>query len=113
MLDPLVAAHALYWLTATFLLVRHLYCKLLSVDANAAYWHAGAVVRLVEVGFATFVPVRYMIWPPTIGQTDETLVGNSHESGGENRRYWMRREGPVLAWQDIAEIVVIIAYDWL
>jgi hypothetical protein len=112
MLDPLVAMHTLYWLVATLLLVHHLYYRFLSVDGSAAYGHTGAVVRLVEVVFAMFVPVRYMIWPPTISQAEETTMGNNHEVQHADQRYWMRREGTMLAWQDIVEIAVIIAYDW-
>lgn len=112
MLDPLVAIHTLYWLVATLLLVRHLYWRFFFIDSGAAYGNTGAVVRLVEVVFATFVPVRYMIWPPTVGQTGEMLEKSGNESHSEDTRYWIRREGSILAWQDIAEIVVIIAYDW-
>lgn len=112
MLDPLIAMHTLYWVVATVLLVRHLYYRFLAVDGSAAYGHTGAVVRLVEVAFAMFVPVRYMIWPPTAGQAEEASLKNSHEDQRADQRYWMRREGSVLAWQDVVEIVVIVAYDW-
>lgn len=112
MLDPLVAMHTLYWLAATVLLVRHLYYRFLSSDGNADYGHTGAVVRLVEVVFAVFVPVRYMIWPPTNGQTGETPLENGDDSHGADQRYWIRREASVLGWQDVVEIAVIVAYDW-
>jgi hypothetical protein len=112
MLDPLVAMHTLYWVVATLLLVHHLYYRFLSVDGSAAYGHTGAVVRLVEVVFATFVPVRYMFWPPTTSRAEETLEKNSNESLRVEHKYWERREGAIVAWQDIAEIVVIFAYDW-
>ena len=112
MLDPLIAMHTLYWLTATLLLVRHFYHRLVVIDDSMFCWHTGAVVRLVEVVFATFVPVRYMIWPPTTGQTEETLTGSRHESSYAGHGYWMRREGTVLGWQDVVEGVVVLAYGW-
>lgn len=112
MLDPLVAMHTLYWLVATLLLVRHLYNRFLSADGSAAYGHTGAVVRFVEVVFAMFVPVRYMIWPPTVSQAEEIVEKNGNESDREGTRYWMRRDDAILAWQEVVEIIVIIAYDW-
>lgn len=112
MLDPLIAMHTLYWLAATLLLARHLCYRFLSIDDSYAYWHTGAVIRLVEVVFAMFVPVRYMLWPPTTGQTKESAVGNGHESSQAGFGYWMRREAALLVWQDVAELVVIIGYDW-
>lgn len=111
MLDPLIAIHTLYWLAATLLLVRHLH-RSLSFDNSTASWNTGAVVRLVEVVFATFVPVRYMLWPPTTGQTEESAVGTGGENTQAGHRYWMRREAALLVWQDVAELVVIICYDW-
>ena len=69
-------------------------------------------MRLVEVVFAMFVPVRYMIWPPTINQAEETPLENGRESHSADHKYWMRREGAVLAWQDLVEIVIIIGCDW-
>jgi hypothetical protein len=112
MIDPLIAMHTLYWLGATLLLVRHLYYQFFSVDGGGACWHTGAVVRLVEVVFAMFVPVRYMIWPPTVTQAEETVLKTSRENCRADHRYWMRREGTILSWQDIVEIVVIVTYDW-
>lgn len=112
MLDPLVVMHAICWLMSTLLLVRHLYYRSLFSDGIADYWHTGAVVRLVEVVFAMFVPVRYMIWPPTRSQTEETPSKNSRESHSADHKYWMRREGAVLAWQDLVEIIIVIACDW-
>ena len=112
MLDPLIAMHTVYWLVATLLLVRHVYYRFVSVDGSASYGHTGAIVRLVEVVFAMFVPVRYMIWPPTVKQGDETVLKPSYESYRVDHRYWMRREGAVLAWQDVVEIVIILACDW-
>ena len=112
MLDPLVAMHTLYWLTATLLLIRHLYRRLVAIDDGMVYWHTGAVVRLVEVVFAIFVPVRYMLWPPATGQTEEALSESSYESSHAGHGYWMRREGAFLGWQDVAEVLVVIAYDW-
>ena len=58
MLDPLIAMHTLYWPEATVLLIRYMYHRFLAVEGSAAYRHTGAVVRLVEVLFAMFVPVR-------------------------------------------------------
>lgn len=112
MLDPLIAMHTLYWLAATLLLVRHLHNRPFSVDGSFACWHTGAVVRLVEVVFATFVPVRYMLWPPTTRQTGESAVRNDRESSQAGHGYWMRREATLLVWQDVAELVVIVGYDW-
>jgi hypothetical protein len=112
MLDPLVTMHTLYWLVATLSLVQHLSCRFFSVDGGTAHWQTGAVVRLVEVVFATFVPVRYMIWPPTTMEGEEASLKKSHDGYRVDHRYWVRREGAVLAWQDIAEIIIIIAYDW-
>lgn len=112
MLDPPIAMHTLYWLAATLFLVRHVYHRLVSIDDSMVHWHTGAVVRLVEVVFAMFVPVRYMIWPPATGQTDGRLTGSSYENSQAGHRYWKRREGAVLGWQDVAEVVVVIVYDW-
>lgn len=112
MLDPLIAMHTLYWLAGTLLLARYLYYRLLSTGESYACWHTGAVVRLVKVVFAMFVPTRYMIWPPTIRQTEETLTGNSRESNQAGHRYWIRREGAILTWQELVKIVIIIACDW-
>lgn len=111
-LDPLIAMHTLYWLAATVLLVRHLHYQFFSTNGGAAYLYTGAVVRLVEVVFAMFVPVRYMLWPPTTGQTEESAVESGHESRQAGHRYWMRREAAFLVWQDVAEVVLIIGYDW-
>jgi len=112
MLDPLIAMHALCWLVATLFLIRHVYYSVLSVEGSAAYGHTGAVVRLVEGVFAMFVPVRYMFWPPTVDQAEEKDLKPCNENCHMDRRYWMRREGSGMAWQDIVEIGIIVAYDW-
>lgn len=112
MLDPLIAMHALYWVAATLLLVRYMYHRFLPVEGSASYRHTGAVVRLVEVLFAMFVPVRYMIWPLTVRQGEETVLKPCDVSCRADHKYWMRREGSILVWQDIVEIGIIVAFDW-
>jgi membrane protein YdbS with pleckstrin-like domain len=97
-LNPLIAMHTIYWLLTVLLLIRSVHNQVFGIDNTAAPWTTGAVVALVQVVFAAFVPVRYMIWPPT--------VDSAHG------KYWARRDAPVLAWQDVAEVFVIVALDW-
>ena len=111
MVDPLVAMHSAHGLVAVALLSRCVFHRFFCVGGENAYWQAGVVIRLVEVVFAAFVPVRYMIWPPVASQPTKELAEGGLETGA-GKRYWKRRIGAFLSWQDIVEILVITSYDW-
>lgn len=112
MIDPLIATHTIYWLAVVFLLEQCIYRRILGIDDNTTPWHTAAVIQLVEVAFAAFVPVRYMIWPPTSDEFGKISAEDRDQSRQADRKYWTRRNGAALIWQDVAEILVIAAYDW-
>ena len=107
MVDPLVAMHSAHGLVAVALLSRCVFHRFFCAGGENPYWQTGVVIRLVEVVFAAFVPVRYMIWPPVVNQ----LADGGLETGTE-KRYRKRRDEAFLSWQDLVEILVITSYDW-
>jgi hypothetical protein len=110
MADPLIAMHSVHALVTVALLGRCVYDRFFCVGGGSTYWQTGVVIRLVEVVFAAFVPVRYMIWPPVVGQPAGELAEGVSETGLE-KRVWIRRDGALVSWQDVVEILVV-TYDW-
>jgi hypothetical protein len=112
MLDPLIVMHGLHGLTAASLLISCVYYRVLCTGDRNSCWQAGVVIRLVEVVFAAFVPVIYMIWPPVKDEPTEKVAGGVSGVGAEIR-YWKRRDGTFLSWQDFVEALVVTLYDGL
>jgi hypothetical protein len=111
-LDPLILVHTLHGLTAVSLVISCVYYRIFCTGDETCSWQTGIVIRLVEVSFAAFVPVIYMIWPPVIDKPAEQVAGGVSGISAGNR-FWKRRDGAFLSWQDFVEILVITLYDGL
>jgi hypothetical protein len=111
MIDPLVAMHSLHGLMTVALLSYCIYHRFFCAGGGCTYWQTGVVIRLVEAVFAAFVPVRYMIWPPVTSEPIKEPAEGFSETGAE-KRYWTRRDGSFLSWQDVVEVLVVASYDW-
>jgi hypothetical protein len=115
MLNPIVICYAIVFLLAslmlgsfaTFIVYRHL------VD-NAArtYMHTGAALRLLDIVLATLVPLRYMVFPPSLPDRRELLVKGTDGVYRSRRKHWNKRDGGSNV-KLLLQIAIIGLFDWL
>ncbi|KAL8701868.1 MAG: hypothetical protein Q9224_000304 [Gallowayella concinna] len=94
---PLCILYAIYAIIALLLRLQT-YTSFTQSDAMSSLPLTGAMVKLVGCVFKVLVPVRYMLWPPTVPERDELV---EEDEWGVRRPRWgweERKSGNGIWW---------------
>ena len=72
----------------------------------------GAVVRLVESVFKVSVPLRYMVFPPTVAERRDLLEKDELGVYRPKNKYRLKVSRRI-TWVDVAEVATLLALDWM
>lgn len=76
------------------------------------YMHTGAALRLLDIILAALVPLRYMVFPPSLPDRQDLLVKDSHGVYRSQKKEWTRRDGGSNT-KLLLQIAIIVLFDWL
>jgi hypothetical protein len=93
--------------TFTFVASRHLV-----MGADKMHMHTGATLRLVDLILASIVPVRYMMFPPSLPGRQELLEKDEHGVNRSRKKGWTKRDGGS-SIKLMLQLAVIVVFDWL
>lgn len=72
----------------------------------------GAVVRLVESVFKVSVPLRYMVFPPTVAERRD-LLDKEEDGVYRPKNKYRLKVSRRITWVDVAEVATLLALDWM
>lgn len=107
-------AYSLYIFCASFALISFLYRLELERRTGPVFpspYFSGALLWLLECIFKMSIPVRYMIWPPTIPEREELL--EKDELGvlrPKSRPY--RAPSTTIPYLDVLQLAVVAFVGW-
>lgn len=76
------------------------------------YLYTGAALRLVDVVLAASVPVRYMMFPPTVPERRELLKEDESGVFRAKKSGWTKRDGGSQIKLPL-QIAIMLLFDWL
>jgi hypothetical protein len=88
-------------------MIRHLI-----VGAERAHMHTGAALILIELVLAAAVPVRYMMFPPSLPDRQVLLEKDVHGVNRTRKKGWTKRDGGSNV-KLLLQVAVIVVFDWL
>lgn len=92
---------------ATFVAHQHLV-----LNVARSYMHTGAALRLLDIVLAALVPLRYMVFPPSLPDRRELLVKDEHGVYRSRKKHWTKRDGGSRV-KLLLQITIIGLFDWL
>jgi hypothetical protein len=84
----------------------------LIVGAERAHMHTGAALILIELVLAAAVPVRYMMFPPSLPDRQVLLEKDVHGVNRTRKKGWTKRDGGSNV-KLLLQVAVIVVFDWL
>lgn len=84
----------------------------LVVGAKRVHMHTGAALKLVELVLATIVPVRYMVFPPSLPDRQTLLEKDADNVSRSRKKGWTKRDGG-FSIKLMLQLAVIVVFDWL
>lgn len=82
------------------------------VGGKRVHMHTGAALRLIDLALASIVPVRYMIFPPSLPDRQALLEKDAHGVSRSQKKAWTRRDGGSKI-SLMLQLAVILVFDWL
>lgn len=79
---------------------------------DRTYLYTGAALRLVEIVLAASVPVRYMLFPPTVPERRELLEKDEMGVFRSRKSGWTIRSGGSKIKLPL-QIAIVVLFDWL
>lgn len=115
MLNTTMLGYTMYSL-ATAALLASLFtsvaCQHLIVGAERVHMHTGAALRLLDLVLASVVPVRYMMFPPSLPDRQALLEKDAHGVNRSRKKGWARRDGGSKIGL-MLQLAIIVVFDWL
>jgi hypothetical protein len=74
--------------------------------------HTGATLTLMELVLAAAVPVRYMMFPPSLPERQALLEKDADNVNRSRKKGWTRRDGGSTV-KLLLQVAVIVVFDWL
>jgi hypothetical protein len=115
MLNVTMISYAAFFLLATATLISFttfVAHQHLVADTARSYMHTGAALRLLDVILAALVPLRYMVFPPSLPDRRELLVKDAHGVYRSRKKHWTKRDGGSRT-KLLLQIAIIALFDWL
>jgi hypothetical protein len=84
----------------------------LAVEAKTQQMHTGATLMLVELALAAIVPVRYMMFPPSLPDREALLEKDADNVNRSRKKGWTKRDGGI-GVKLLLQVAVIVVFDWL
>ena len=84
----------------------------LTGGARRAHMHTGATLTLMELVLAAAVPVRYMMFPPSLPERQALLEKDADNVNRSRKKGWTRRDGGSTV-KLLLQVAVIVVFDWL
>lgn len=84
----------------------------LAVVAKRQQVHTGAALMLIELVFAAIVPVRYMVFPPSLPDREALLERDADNVNRSRKKGWTKRDGGI-GVKLLLQVAVIVVFDWL
>lgn len=114
-LNPTMVCYACYFLVASVTLTSFFLFVVRQhsiVDGTRVHMYTGAALRLLDSVFAAFVPLQYMIWPPSLPDRRELLEKDEYGVYRSKKKEWRKRDGgsQLKLWLQLA---IIGLFDWL
>ena len=91
----------------TFVASQHL-----TVGAKRVHVHTGATLMLIELVLAAIVPVRYMMFPPSLPDRQALLEKDADNVNRSRKKGWAKRDGGSSV-KLLLQLAVIVVFDWL
>ncbi|KAF2206611.1 glycosyltransferase family 2 protein [Cercospora zeae-maydis SCOH1-5] len=107
MSNPLIVMHTLYWCLASSALVIWLW-SIAFGDSMHLHHLTGLTIRLFEIALATFIPVKYMCFPPFSVAPEERIKSDVLGADRAMGKTWTQRVGNELLCKHISELLIII-----
>ena len=82
------------------------------VGAKRVHVHTGAALILIELVLAAAVPVRYMMFPPSLPNRQALLERDAHGVNRSLKKGWTKRNGGSNV-KLLLQVAVIVVFDWL
>jgi hypothetical protein len=83
----------------------------LVVEAKRRHMHTGATLMLIELVLAAIVPVRYMMFPPSLPDRQALLEKDADNVNRSRKKGWMKRDGGS-GVKLLLQAAVIVVFDW-
>jgi hypothetical protein len=83
----------------------------LVVEAKRRHMHTGATLMLIELVLAAIVPVRYMVFPPSLPDRQALLEKDADNVNRSRKKGWMKRDGGS-GVKLLLQAAVIVVFDW-
>jgi len=84
----------------------------LVVGAKRVHMHTEATLMLIELALAAAVPVRYMMFPPSLPERQALLEKDADNVNRSRKKGWTKREGGS-GVKLLLQVAVIVLFDWL
>ena len=82
------------------------------IGAERVYMHTGAALKLLDLVLSSIVPVRYMMFPPSLPDRHTLLEADAHGVNRSRKKGWTRRDGGSKIGL-MLQLAVIVVFDWL
>ena len=76
------------------------------------YLFTGAVLRLIDIVWAAHVPVRYMMFPPTVPERRVLLEIDDKGLYHARNKGWKKRDGG-FPYKLCVQVVITLLLDWI
>jgi hypothetical protein len=83
-----------------------------TLGAERVHMHTGAALRLVDLVLGSIVPVRYMMFPPSVPERQALLEKDTYGVNRSRKKGWTRRDGGSKI-SLMLHLAVIVVFDWL
>jgi hypothetical protein len=80
--------------------------------AKRVHMHTGATLILMELVLAAAVPVRYMMFPPSLSDRQALLEKDADNVNRSRKKGWTKRDGGSNV-KLLLQVAVIVVFDWL
>jgi hypothetical protein len=115
LLNPTMICYMAYtFLTAALLAssVTSVASRHLAGGAKRVHMHTGATLILMELVLAAAVPVRYMMFPPSLPDRQALLEKDADNVNRSRKKGWTKRDGGSNV-KLLLQVAVIVVFDWL
>lgn len=79
---------------------------------TSKYMYTGAALRLLDIVLAAYVPVRYMMFPPTVPERRELLKKDGTGILRAQKSGWTKRDGGSGIKLPL-QIAIVLLFDWI